>query len=435
MSIAGSAASAERSERGAEQSSTVKSELGGPVLVSAPAAEAAGPEGPVSVRAIGRRLRSGELGSWPVVVGLAVIWVVFQSLNDNFLTSQNLYNLALQITATGAISIGVVMVLLLGEIDLSVGSVSGLAGAMLAGFTVRNGMPDAVGIVTVVALCALIGTMHGLIVTKVGVPSFVVGLAGLIGWQGVQLYVLGPQGTVNFPYEGFVARLTHTSLAPAAGWLLAVATVACYLAAVLYDRRQRRAAGLPLRPVRQIALRAGVLAAGVGITVLVLNAWRGVPLALLILVGFVVGFDLILRRTRYGRSIFAIGGNVEASRRAGLNVDRIRISVFALASAMAAIGGILAASRVYSVGQQSGGNDVLLLAIAAAVIGGTSLFGGRGSTYSALLGGLVIGSITSGMLLLQLGSAERFMITAAVLLAAVILDSLSRRGRQTSGRQ
>ncbi|MGH3729580.1 MAG: ABC transporter permease subunit, partial [Micromonosporaceae bacterium] len=192
---------------------------------------------------------------------------------------------------------------------------------------------------------------------------------------------------------------------------------------------------LPLRPVRQVALRAVLLAIGVAITVAVLHAWRGVPLALVILVALVVGFDLVLRRTRYGRSIFAIGGNVEASRRAGLNVNRVRVSVFALASALAAVGGILFASRGYSVGQQSGGSDVLLLSIAAAVIGGTSLFGGRGSTYAALLGSLVIGSITSGMLLLQLGSAERFMITAAVLLTAVILDSLSRRGRLASGRE
>ncbi|MGH3663916.1 MAG: ABC transporter permease subunit, partial [Micromonosporaceae bacterium] len=239
---------------------------------------------------------------------------------------------------------------------------------------------------------------------------------------------------INFPYQGLVAQLTHLSLTPASGWAIGAVAVGCFVLAMWLNRRRRRAAGLPLRSTRQMTLRTGALAAGVAATVAVLNAWEGVPLALLILVGFVVLFDLLLRHTRYGRSIFAIGGNIEASRRAGLNVDAIRISVFALASAMAAIGGILAASRVYSAGQQSGGNDVLLLAIAAAVIGGTSLFGGRGSPYSALLGGLVIGSITSGMLLLQLGSAERFMITAAVLLTAVILDSLSRRGRRTTGR-
>ncbi len=415
--------------------STVRSSVDAPVLMVADKAPAGDPGRPPGVRGIGRRLRSGELGSWPVAIGLVVIWIVFQSLNSNFLTPQNLYNLTLQIAATGAISVGIVLVLLLGEIDLSVGSVSGLAGAVLAALTVRSGLADVTGIVLVVALCALIGTLHGLVVTKLGVPSFVVTLAGLIGWQGLQLYVLGAQGTINFPYEGLVAQLTHTSLTAASGWALAAVAVGGYVLAVLLDRRRRRAAGLPLQSTGRLLLRVGALAVGVGVTVAVLNAWRGVPLAVVILIGLVIGFDQILRRTRYGRSIFAIGGNVEASRRAGLNVDRIRVSVFALASALAAVGGILFASRSYSVGQQSGGSDVLLLAIAAAVIGGTSLFGGRGSTYAALLGSLVIGSITSGMLLLQLGSAERFMITAAVLLAAVIVDSLSRRGRRASGRE
>jgi D-xylose transport system permease protein len=415
--------------------STVRSSVDAPVLVVADKTPAGGPERPPGVRGIGRRLRSGELGSWPVAIGLAVIWIVFQTLNASFLTPQNLYNLTLQIAATGAISVGIVLVLLLGEIDLSVGSVSGLAGAMLAALTVGSGLPDGAGILVVVALCALIGAVHGLVVTKLGVPSFVVTLAGLIGWQGLQLYVLGPQGTINFPYDGLIAQLTHTSLTAGSGWALGAVAVGGYVLAVLVDRRRRRAAGLPLRSTVRQTAKIGALAVGVGASVAVLNAWRGVPVALVILVGLVVGFDQLLRRTRYGRSIFAIGGNVEASRRAGLNVDRIRISVFALASALAAVGGVLFASRSYSVGQNSGGSDVLLLAIAAAVIGGTSLFGGRGSTYAALLGSLVIGSITSGMLLLQLGSAQRFMITGAVLLLAVIVDSLSRRGRRASGRE
>jgi D-xylose transport system permease protein len=176
------------------------------------------------------------------------------------------------------------------------------------------------------------------------------------------------------------------------------------------------------------------LAVIVAVTVAVLNAWQGVPLALVIFVGIVAVFDLILRRTRYGRSIFAVGGNVEAARRAGINVAAVRITVFALCSALAAFGGILIASRGYSAGQSTGGGDVLLLSIAAAVIGGVSLFGGRGSTWGALLGSLVLGSISSGMFLLQLDSSVRYMITAAVLLAAVILDSLSRAGRRSSGR-
>ena len=381
------------------------------------------------------RLRSGELGAWPVIIGLVVIWVVFQSLNDRFLTPQNLSNLTLQIAATGTISVGIVLVLLLGEIDLSVGSVAGVAAAALAVLTVRHDVGDVLGILLVLLFGAAIGTLQGTIFAKLGVPAFVVTLAGLLGWLGLQLYLLSPQGTINIPYNGFIAKLTHTNLGEAAGWVVGAVVVGLYAAAVLVDMRRRVAAGLPARPVHQVGLRIVGLAVLVGATVGVLNAWQGVPVALLIFVGLVALMDLVLRRTRYGRSIYAVGGNAEAARRAGINVAAIRISVFALASTFAALGGILTASRGYAAGQSTGAGDTLLIAIAAAVIGGVSLFGGRGSTWGALLGSLVLGSITSGMFLLQLESSVRYMITAAVLLAAVILDSLSRRGRRSSGRE
>ena len=381
------------------------------------------------------RLRSGELGAWPVIIGLVVIWVVFQSLNDRFLTPQNLSNLTLQIAATGTISVGIVLVLLLGEIDLSVGSVAGVAAAALAVLTVRHDVGDVLGILLVLLFGAAIGTLQGTIFAKLGVPAFVVTLAGLLGWLGLQLYLLSPQGTINIPYNGLIAKLTHTNLGEAAGWVVGAVVVGLYAAAVLVDMRRRAAAGLPARPVHQVGLRIVGLAVLVGATVGVLNAWQGVPVALLIFVGLVALMDLVLRRTRYGRSIYAVGGNAEAARRAGINVAAIRISVFALASTFAALGGILTASRGYAAGQSTGAGDTLLIAIAAAVIGGVSLFGGRGSTWGALLGSLVLGSITSGMFLLQLESSVRYMITAAVLLAAVILDSLSRRGRRSSGRE
>ncbi|WP_117213273.1 sugar ABC transporter permease [Allorhizocola rhizosphaerae] len=381
------------------------------------------------------RVKSGELGAWPVIIGLVVIWIVFQTLNDRFLTPQNLSNLTLQIAATGTISVGVVLVLLLGEIDLSVGSVAGVAAATLAVLAVRHGWGDVAAMVAVLVLGALIGVLHGTIFAKLGVPAFVVTLAGNIGWQGLQLFLLAPQGTINLPYQGFIANLTHTNLPPAVGWVVGALVVLAYAAAVLVNRRERTAADLPLTPVRQAVVRIVGLAVIVGATVAVLNAWQGVPVALLILVGIVAVIDLVLRRTRYGRNIFAVGGNAEAARRAGINITAIRISVFALASFLAALGGILTASRGYSAGQSTGAGDVLLVAIAAAVIGGVSLFGGRGSTYGALLGSVVLGSITSGMFLLQLESSIRYMITAAVLLAAVILDALSRRGRRSHGRE
>ncbi|MBX6722972.1 MAG: sugar ABC transporter permease, partial [Dactylosporangium sp.] len=341
----------------------------------------------------------------------------------------------LQMVSVGAIAVGIVLVLLLGEIDLSAGSVSGVAGAVLAVVTVRNGLPDWAGILCALALAAAIGTLHGTILAWIGVPSFVVTLGGLMGWQGLQLWLLGPQGTINFPYNGFVGKIAHTNLTRPVGWLLAAVAVLLYLVSGLLDRRRRARVQLPARPVAGLLARAVTLAVVVFGAVAILNAYAGVPIALVILVGLVVGFDLVLRRTRFGRSIFALGGNIEAARRAGIPVNAIRISVFALASTLAAVGGILAASRLYSVGQSSGGSDTLLLAIAAAVIGGTSLFGGRGSTYSALLGALVLGSITSGMLLLSLDTSVRYMITAAVLVGAVVLDSLARRSRLSSGRE
>lgn len=381
------------------------------------------------------RLRSGELGAWPVIIGLIVIWIVFQTLNDRFLTPQNLSNLAVQMAAAGTISVGVVLVLLLGEIDLSVGSVAGLGAAILAVLSVRHGVNEILAVVLVLIAGALIGTMQGFIFASVGVPAFVVTLAGNLGWLGLQLYLLFPQGTINIPYDGFVAKLTHTNLPDAVGWLIAALVVAAYAAAVLVDGVRRQRAGLAARSMTASLIRVVGLAVVIGAAVTVLNRWQGVPLALVIFVGLVVVMDLVLRRTRYGRQIYSVGGNVEAARRAGVNVRLVRISVFALASAFAAFGGILFASRGFSASQATGGGDTLLIAIAAAVIGGVSLFGGRGSTYGALLGSLVLGSITSGMFLLQLESSVRYMITAAVLLAAVVLDSLSRRGRRTHGRQ
>jgi D-xylose transport system permease protein len=380
------------------------------------------------------RIRSGELGALPVIIGLIVIWIIFQSLNDRFLTPQNLSNMALQVAAIGTISVGIVLVLLLGEIDLSVGSVAGLGAAILAVLTVRHGWGPILAILFVLAVGALIGTLQGTIFAKLGVPAFVVTLAGLLGWQGLQLFLLKPEGTINIPYTGFIANLTHTNLSKAMGWVVGAVVILIFAAVEIVNRRRRLAAGLPAISMVQALIRIVGLAAIIGTVVAVLNAWQGVPVALLILVGITALVEFVLKRTKYGRSIFAVGGNAEAARRAGINITAIRISVFALASLLAAFGGILIASRGYSAGQSTGAADTLLLAIAAAVIGGVSLFGGRGSTYGALLGTVVLGSISSGMFLLQLDSSIRLMITAAVLLAAVILDAVSRRGRKSAGR-
>ncbi|MBV9140977.1 MAG: sugar ABC transporter permease [Pseudonocardiales bacterium] len=383
-------------------------------------------------RGVATQLRAGELAALPGITSLLSTWVIFQLLDHHhrFLTAVNLSNMVMQIAAVGIIAVGITLVLLLGEIDLSIGSVSGLAAATLAILVIRHGVPEVGAIGLVVLLGLGVGIVQGMIHAAIGVPSFVVTLAGLIGWQGLHLYLLGPQSTINVSDHGIIAILTHAYLPAVAGWSLGAVMVGSYLAAVVVDVRRRRAAGLPGLARWRRAVRLVLLSAGVGLTVGVLNSWRGIPVALAMVVAFAVGADVMLRRTRFGRSIIAIGGNVEAARRAGIPVNRIRITVFALGSAMAAIGGILAVSREFAANQSTGGSDVLLFAIAAAVIGGVSLFGGRGSTYGALLGIAVIGSINNGMYLLELDSSVRFMITAAVLLMAVIIDSLSRRDHQ-----
>lgn len=381
-----------------------------------------------------RRVTGGELGSIPVIVGLVIIWIIFEVLNDAFLSPGNLQDLTLQIAGMGTMSIGIVLVLLLGEIDLSVGSVSGVTSAILAVANVNLGLNPVVSIIAAVVAGAVIGAIHGFFFAKVGVPAFVVTLAGLIGWEGLQLHVLGEKGTINFSYDGLIASLSLKDVPLPVSYVLAVIVVVAFLVTALLDHQRRTRNNLPARPlVITIALTV-LLAIGVFGTVIVLGLAGGVPILPVIFVFFVIVMDLVMRKTTYGRKVFAVGGSVEAARRAGINVTLIRVSVFTISSTFAAIGGVLMASRLLAVNQSTGASDVLLNVIAAAVIGGTSLFGGRGSIYSALLGMLVIGSITSGMFLLSVGSDVRFMVTAIVLLASVVIDSLSRRGRRQAGR-
>ena len=387
------------------------------------------------VRVFLSRLRSGDLGSLPVVIGLIVIWAVFQSQNDAFLSSRNLVNLALQSAATGTIALGIVLVLLLGEIDLSVGSVSGLSAAILAVGMVSNNWPALVAIAAAILAGAVIGLSYGALFTRFGVPSFVITLAGLLAFLGLQLKVLGVEGSINIPFEsGVVAFAQRTFLPDGVAYAVAILVVAAYLLLRLRSNRRREAAGLSTSPVVNIVVRSAFLLLVLVVPIAVLNQDRGVPVMFLLFVALVVIMDFAIRKTRWGRSVMAVGGNVEAARRAGINVKRIYITVFVLCSSLAAIGGLLASARLAAANQSSGGTDTNLNAIAAAVIGGTSLFGGRGSAYSALLGIIVIQSISNGLSLINLGSPERYMITGAVLLLAVIVDSLSRRSRAAHGR-
>ncbi len=393
------------------------------------------------VAGIRRRVAQGEIGQLPVVIGLVAIWAIFQTASPGgvFLSPGNLTNLVLQIAAVGMISVGIVLVLLLGEIDLSAGQVSGLAAGVLVVLNVNNGLPAPLAILGGLAVGVAIGFVQGFWITRFRIPSFVVTLAGLLAWQGALLFVLGRTGTINIT-DKLILGLANTyyldlfGVTGLFGWVLGAIFVAVYAASVWYRRRSRIAAGLRVSAGTADVVKVAVVAVVILASVAILNQDRGVPSAVIILIGVIVAMDFVLRRTQFGRHLFAIGGNAEAARRAGIAVTEIRVGVFVLCSALAAFGGILAASRLRAVHQSAGGGDVLLNAIAAAVIGGTSLFGGRGTVWAALLGALVIGSISNGMDLLSLEPAVKFMITGGVLLTAVTIDALARRGRQAAGR-
>ncbi|GGW65586.1 ABC transporter permease [Streptomyces caelestis] len=384
-------------------------------------------------------VRDGERGPLLVVAGLIVIWIVFQVLDDKFLSPRNLSNLSVDIVGTGLVAVGIVFVLLIREIDLSVGSVSGLAGAAFAVLNVNHGMPEWLAVIVAVAAGMAVGAFHGFFFARLGVPAFVVTLAGLLIWNGLTLDLLGASGTINIDEEGLVASLTSRHFDDdVVAYAVAALGTAGYFLAAHRKRARHRAAGMPYRPTGEIWLRTGVLAVLTFAAAHTLNRFQGLPLALLIFLVVLVVSDYVLRRTRYGRRVYALGGGVEAARRAGIAVERVRVAMFMVSGTLAAIGGLFVASGLTSASpttaRAAGSGMLLINAIAAAVIGGTSLFGGRGSPWSVLLGVLVIQSIASGMGLLGVEDAVQFMITGGVLLAAVAADALSRRASARRGR-
>ncbi|GAA5156394.1 ABC transporter permease [Nocardioides marinquilinus] len=387
------------------------------------------------VRGTIRRARGGDLGVLPVVGGIVVIWVVFQLTNRSFLSSTNLINLTIDLVPVGVIALGIVCVLLVGEIDLSVGSMSGVSAAVLGTVFIRWELPLVLGVLAALAAGALVGWIYAQAYNRLGVPSFVITLAGLLGLLGVQLWVLTGRDGYNLGFDSPIVRFTSLAFVPA--WLayaLVVVAVAASLGLGLAGSRARRAHDLPAVSTQWLLLRSAVLLLALAFAVYYLSLKRGVPWLFVCFIGLVLAMQYLLTRTRFGRNLYAVGGNTEAARRAGIDVRKVYTSAFVLCSSLAALGGILAASRLGAATQDTGTGDVNLNAIAAAVIGGTSLFGGRGTAISALLGILVIGSISSGLTLQQLDSSYRFMITGAVLLLAVALDSVARRSRQASGR-
>lgn len=380
------------------------------------------------------RVRGGDLGTLPVIAGLLIIAVVLQSLNSVFLSSPNLVNLLLECVPVGVIALGIVAVLLVGQIDLSVGSVSGLSSASFAVMFVRNDVPILLAVLGAVAVGVAIGLFYSAVFNRFGIPSFVISLSGLLGFLGLQLYLLQGIGSINLPYDSQLVFFAQRAFVPAAvSYVLVAVAAGAVLAVGLGRARARRAAGLSAPSLGTIALQAGAVLVGLGFAAWYLNRARGIGWMFVLFVALVVAMHYFLTSTAVGRSLYAVGGNVEAARRAGINVRRVYLLAFTLCSTLAAVGGVLAAARLASASQSSGGGDVNLNAIAAAVIGGTSLFGGRGTAFAALLGILVIQSITSGLTLLNLDSSIRFMVTGAVLLLAVGVDSVARRSRRSSG--
>jgi D-xylose transport system permease protein len=406
-----------------------------PQVVAPPAEE----QGPSVLDVLRRRwdaIKAGDVGSLPVAVGLIAIAAFFYSKNENYLSPSNFNNLIVQMAGVTTIAMGVVFVLLLGEIDLSIGFVSGVAGVVVAELQIPDGHWQLNGIVAIliaVAVGAAIGAFQGSFVAVLGVPSFVVTLAGLLAWQGVILASIGVQGVISIE-DRKVVDIANYFFSDTWGWGIAVAASALYAAATLWGVIRRRRHGIASDNLIVVSARILAIAFVAFFAVGVSNRERGFPFAGVLVVVLLVFWTYVARRTRFGRHVYAVGGSAEAARRAGINVRRIRIEVFMISSAMAALGGVIFASRLASVDLNAGGGTILLDAIAAAVIGGTSLFGGRGEVKSALLGALIIATVANGIDLVGYSSGTKYIVTGAILLAAVTLDTVSRRRLAASGR-
>jgi D-xylose transport system permease protein len=369
----------------------------------------------------------GELGLIPVAVGLVLIAVGFHIANDAFLSSRNLSNLVLQAATLSVLTLGVMLVLLIGEIDLSVGAVSGVTATAMAMLSALAGWPAWASIGAALALGILIGWGQGTWIVALRAPAFIVTLAGMLVWQGVQLALLSPQSGQVRVEDTFITGLASTYLPSAAGWVVATVVAVLGLGGIAVRRTLTERAGYEVDPlVTDLVKAALVVAAPLGIAA-ILNSYLGVPWLLVIVLVITGVLVVVTGSTVFGRHIYAVGGNAEAARRAGVRVRQLRVTIFILASCLASIAGVLGVARTYSVSVNTGGGNLALNAIAAAVIGGTSLFGGRGTIVGALLGALVISSVQNGLALLGQTAAAQVIATGLILLAAVTLDVSTRR--------
>jgi len=401
----------------------------------APAFDVAEPDESLWTR-VWENFKGGNLGSLPVAVGLTIIVILFAFTAQNFFTAVNFNNIITQMTGTTMLAFGVVFVLLLGEIDLSIAYVSAVAGVVAAELQLPDSghtLPGIWPIVVALLAVAVIGLVQGSFVALIGVPSFVVTLAGLLIWQGYVQKQLGAAGPIIIQSR-WINYTAQYFFSKEAGWLMAALISALYVGGIVGGIVQRRRHRIPLRDPALIVLKmVGVPALAFGV-VAICNHDRGVPLAGVLIVVFLVFWTYIAKRTTFGRHVYAVGGNAEAARRAGISVARIRIIVFMISSFMAGVGGIVLAARLSSVAPDQGGGTLLLDAISAAVIGGTSLFGGRGEVRSAVLGAAVIATIANGLFIHQFSNGVIFITTGCILLFAVTLDTLARRRQAKTGR-
>ena len=400
----------------------------------APAVQAEEPDAPGTLRERALdRARSGDLGSWPVIIALALIVVVFSQTAQNFFTPGNFENIITQMAGTCLLAYGIVFVLLIGEIDLSVSFVSGVAGVVVAEAQLPNGahLPWYLAIFLAVLAATLIGAFQGSVVALIGVPSFVVTLAGFEIWQGViQRTVPG----VIVIQDNMINNSSNYFFSALGGWIIAAIVSGTYVAGMLGGALGGRRHGIAIRNRLVFGLKLLVVPAISIVTVWIVNKDRGVPFALLLVVGALLVWTFVAKRTTFGRHVYAVGGNAEAARRAGINVPRIKIVVFMIAGAMSGLGGVVLAARLNSVDLNAGGGTLLIDAIAAAVIGGTSLFGGRGEIRNALIGAAIISTVSNGMFILGYSTGTIFIVTGAILLLAVTFDTIARRLQMRSGR-
>jgi D-xylose transport system permease protein len=403
-------------------------------------------------RALGN-LKSGNLGALPVVIGEVLIVAYFSFTATNFFTAGNFVNVILQMAGVTMIAFGVVFVLLIAEIDLSIGFLSGIAALTAAELQLPDGRnwPGWACILAALAVVAIIGAAQGTVVARVGVPSFVVTLAGLLIWQGVILKVLQVRGVIIVEDDWLNKPATYYFSATVS-WTIAAVITGLYALVVLGGVLSKRRAGLAIRPVPIITRVVGVAVAAFGVVAICTHATKpkacpegtpltvnctqplGLPLAAVLMLVFLVGLTFLAKRTSFGRHVYAVGGNAEAARRAGINVARVRILVFMISGIMAGVGGIVLMARLQSVNLNVGGGELLLDCIAAAVIGGVSLFGGRGEVRGALLGSLIIATIANGLNIGGYSTGTIYVVTGVILLAAVTLDTVARRLQERSGR-